>query len=123
MNKKSTIISIVVAVLLFMGIGWFVYQSVPHKPHVDVAAVADLDKYSSADEWTGKVFKWRVKEEGFQFNATEQKAYGYFGKVVLDGDSGFIYGGFGLKTNPKHKVEVHPGDYIYAKMTKTTNNK
>ena len=61
MKKKPTIFT-VIAVLVFLGIGFCVYHFTPHPPKADIVTIADVHQLDTDADWKGKVARLEITE-------------------------------------------------------------
>lgn len=115
MKKKPTIFT-VIAVLVFLGIGFCVYHFTPHPPKADIITMADVNQLNTDEDWHGKVVRLEITDNSLESYNKDTKKYGFLGKVKVKGSPGEVYGQFNMYDQP-NIPNVLIGDVFYVRVT------
>ena len=114
MKKKPTIFT-VIAVLVFLGIGFCVYHFTPHPPKADIVTVADVHQLDTDADWKGKIARLKITESSLESYDKETLKYGFLGKVKVKGSPGEVYGQFNMY-DVHNLPNIHIGDILYVRV-------
>ena len=115
MKKKPTIFT-VIAVLVFLGIGFCVYHFTPRPPKADIITVADVNQLDTDADWKGKIARLEITESSLESYDKETLKYAFLGKVKVKGSPGEVYGQFNM-WDVHNLPNIHIGDILYVRVT------
>lgn len=113
--KKTPTMFTVIAVLVFLGIGFCVYHFTPHPPKADIVTVADVHQLDTDADWKGKIARLEITESSLESYDKETLKYDFLGKVKVKGSPGEVYGQFNMY-DVHNLPNIYIGDILYVRV-------